>query len=55
MHQVLSQIELAILKEKEEREAELKSRLNRRKLNSASYERRVKDLDKWVNAERKDI
>ena len=55
MHQILSQIELEIIKEKEERETDLKNRLKKKKLNTKTYDKKVKELEKWVKAERKDI
>ena len=55
MHQIFSQIELAILKEKEEREKDLKTRLNKKRITTRGYEQRVRDLDKWVADQRKDI
>ena len=55
MHQVLSQIELAILKEKDEREQELAAKLKKKKITSRAYDRGVNEVEKWVKNERKDL
>ena len=46
---------MEIIKEKEERETDLKNRLKKKKLNTKTYDKKVKELEKWVKAERKDI
>lgn len=55
MHQILSQIEMEIIKEKEQRETELRSRLKKKKLNNKTFATKVNELEKWAKTERKDI
>lgn len=55
MHYLLSQIELEIVKQRNQRELELKSRLKKKKITTRNYELKVKELEKWVSSERKEL
>jgi hypothetical protein len=55
IHQVLGEIEQEVLRHREVREKKLKNDLKKRNISSNAYSRKVRELEKWVTAEKKEI